>query len=623
MIDTAHPVGVSVGIPAARRTGQGGRRTRPWRCNVSAEAPGAAHRTAGARARHRRRVSLVQGRAEAFLAGHQVRHPARHALPARRRGSCWTRRSASPRRRIPHGLLGDVVVLRNGARAARINTPAIEHNALLRWRVELEGGGERRGEVRAWDLPERGSHAARRTVVRAARSRSCRRICRWVITACTSISNSPARESCPLIVTPDKCFEPGDAGRRRASSGAWPCSSTRCARPATGASATSPISRKCCGWPRRQGADFVGISPVHALFPSDPTLYLAVQRLEPARAEHHVHRRRGGARSAGLAPRAGHHGGFRLSRAPREGARHHAGGLSRRWPVSRCRCCRRPSSAFAPSTWRATPRAPRPAAPSCASAASRCGCTRCSMRSTGICAVLTAPRGLAQLARGVSSSGERRGAPLRARRTPTTVDFHGYLQWLAAEQFGAVRQLARELALNVGLYGDYAVGVNASGSETWSDQTLYCTGAAIGAPPDPIGVGGQEWGIPPQDPRALRRAGLRAVRGAGARQHAQLRRAAPRSRDGAVPPVVGAARLQVRRRWLRALSTRGIAGRGGARESPAAMPGGGRGPRRGARRDPPRAATVRRVSLQGGHVRTEERRVRRAGATTCVMRWRP
>jgi 4-alpha-glucanotransferase len=86
------------------------------------------------------------------------------------------------------------------------------------------------------------------------------------------------------------------------------------------------------------------------------------------------------------------------------------------------------------------------------------------------------------------------------------VDFHGYLQWLAAEQLAAVRHLARQLSLNVGLYGDYAVGVNASGSETWSDQSLYCSGAAIGAPPDPIGLGGQEWGIPPQDPRALRRA---------------------------------------------------------------------------------------------------------------------
>jgi 4-alpha-glucanotransferase len=86
------------------------------------------------------------------------------------------------------------------------------------------------------------------------------------------------------------------------------------------------------------------------------------------------------------------------------------------------------------------------------------------------------------------------------------VDFHGYLQWVAAEQLASVRELARQLSLHVGLYGDYAVGVNASGSETWSDQSLYCTGAAIGAPPDPIGVGGQEWGIPPQDPRALKRA---------------------------------------------------------------------------------------------------------------------
>jgi 4-alpha-glucanotransferase len=86
------------------------------------------------------------------------------------------------------------------------------------------------------------------------------------------------------------------------------------------------------------------------------------------------------------------------------------------------------------------------------------------------------------------------------------VDFHGYLQWIASTQLVAVRALARELNLGVGLYGDYAVGVNASGSETWSDQTLYCMGAAIGAPPDPLGVGGQEWGIPPQDPRALRRA---------------------------------------------------------------------------------------------------------------------
>ena len=58
----------------------------------------------------------------------------------------------------PVGLLGDVVVSRVGSRAARLNTPAIEQNALLKWRVSFEDGGTRSGEVRAWSLPERGSH---------------------------------------------------------------------------------------------------------------------------------------------------------------------------------------------------------------------------------------------------------------------------------------------------------------------------------------------------------------------------------------------------------------------------------------------------------------------------------
>jgi 4-alpha-glucanotransferase len=52
----------------------------------------------------------------------------------------------------------------------------------------------------------------------------------------------------------------------------------------------------------------------------------------------------------------------------------------------------------------------------------------------------------------------------------------------------------------VGLYGDYAVGANPSGSETWADQGSYCMGAEIGAPPDPLALKGQGWGIPPQDP---------------------------------------------------------------------------------------------------------------------------
>jgi 4-alpha-glucanotransferase len=83
---------------------------------------------------------------------------------------------------------------------------------------------------------------------------------------------------------------------------------------------------------------------------------------------------------------------------------------------------------------------------------------------------------------------------------PREVGFYAYLQWLAHEQLRGVQALARELGMPIGLYGDYAVGANPSGSETWQDRVSYRMGAEIGAPPDPIALKGQGWGIPPQDP---------------------------------------------------------------------------------------------------------------------------
>jgi len=83
------------------------------------------------------------------------------------------------------------------------------------------------------------------------------------------------------------------------------------------------------------------------------------------------------------------------------------------------------------------------------------------------------------------------------------VEFFAYLQWLAHEQLVRVQALTRELGMPIGLYGDYAVGANPSGSETWMDHSGYCLGAEIGAPPDPLALKGQGWGIPPADPAAL------------------------------------------------------------------------------------------------------------------------
>ena len=83
------------------------------------------------------------------------------------------------------------------------------------------------------------------------------------------------------------------------------------------------------------------------------------------------------------------------------------------------------------------------------------------------------------------------------------VDFFAYLQWLAHEQLVQAQALARELGMPIGLYGDYAVGANPSGSETWVDEASYCLGAEIGAPPDPLALKGQGWGIPPPDPASM------------------------------------------------------------------------------------------------------------------------
>jgi 4-alpha-glucanotransferase len=92
------------------------------------------------------------------------------------------------------------------------------------------------------------------------------------------------------------------------------------------------------------------------------------------------------------------------------------------------------------------------------------------------------------------------------------VEYYEWLQWVASEQLAEVQALARNLGMPVGLYGDYAVGVNPAGSETWSDQDVYRMGAGVGAPPDPLALKGQDWGIPPQDPQALIAAQYRPFR---------------------------------------------------------------------------------------------------------------
>ena len=81
---------------------------------------------------------------------------------------------------------------------------------------------------------------------------------------------------------------------------------------------------------------------------------------------------------------------------------------------------------------------------------------------------------------------------------PVEVDYHAWLQWLLDEQ------LAGLPAAPVGLVNDLAVGFARDGFDAWSFQDDLAAGITVGAPPDPLGPHGQDWGLPAFVPSRLR-----------------------------------------------------------------------------------------------------------------------
>jgi 4-alpha-glucanotransferase len=100
------------------------------------------------------------------------------------------------------------------------------------------------------------------------------------------------------------------------------------------------------------------------------------------------------------------------------------------------------------------------------------------------------------------SRGEsvRRFANAHSRR----VDFHRWAQFELERQLGEIAATCKAKGMEIGLYQDLAVGSSGTGSDAWSQRDLFREGVTIGAPPDPYSDFGQNWGLPPIDPRALR-----------------------------------------------------------------------------------------------------------------------
>jgi (1->4)-alpha-D-glucan 1-alpha-D-glucosylmutase len=94
------------------------------------------------------------------------------------------------------------------------------------------------------------------------------------------------------------------------------------------------------------------------------------------------------------------------------------------------------------------------------------------------------------------------------REHASAIAYRFWLQWLAELQLDAAQRYARSRGMGIGLYCDLAVGVNGGGAETWMQPALFAHGMRAGAPPDALNALGQDWGLPPWNPRQLRAARL-------------------------------------------------------------------------------------------------------------------
>lgn len=80
-----------------------------------------------------------------------------------------------------------------------------------------------------------------------------------------------------------------------------------------------------------------------------------------------------------------------------------------------------------------------------------------------------------------------------------------YAQWALRRQLDDLAGRLRSRGQF--LYLDLALGTHGDGFDTWEQPRSFAWGAAVGAPPDALFEGGQNWGFPPVHPEISRRDG--------------------------------------------------------------------------------------------------------------------
>ena len=90
---------------------------------------------------------------------------------------------------------------------------------------------------------------------------------------------------------------------------------------------------------------------------------------------------------------------------------------------------------------------------------------------------------------------EAKCARLREGPDQGEIEFVEFVQWTADRQLKACRDRTTGLGMKVGLYLDVAVGVQSDGFDAWNEQVAISRSLSVGAPPDPLNIAGQNWGL--------------------------------------------------------------------------------------------------------------------------------
>ncbi len=89
------------------------------------------------------------------------------------------------------------------------------------------------------------------------------------------------------------------------------------------------------------------------------------------------------------------------------------------------------------------------------------------------------------------------------------IRFYMYLQWVADTQLTLAQSRAKAAGMSIGIYLDLAVGMVPGGAETWGGFKTVANGVSLGAPPDAASPAGQVWDLAPLNPHRLAETGYR------------------------------------------------------------------------------------------------------------------